>query len=116
MRQKFTPNELYELRNFISINDLIRDLEIPFKISEGYVRFLCPLCKEFQTATKEETNLARCFRCERNFNTIDFVMILRQLPFVDSVRFLQKHYVKIQTNMSRAADLKEKIKHMTKAL
>lgn len=114
MRQRFTRKELYEIRNYISINDLIRELTIPFKTSEGYLRFLCPLCHEFQTATKEETNLARCFRCERNFNTIDFVMILKHLSFVDSVRFLQTHYLKIQTN--RSAELKEKIKRMTKAL
>ena len=47
---------------------LIRDhLQIPFKIRDGYFRFLCPLCNEFQTAVNPATNLARCFRCEKNF-------------------------------------------------
>jgi DNA primase len=34
------------------------------------------------------TNLGRCFRCEENFNTIDFVMLATQRDFVDAVHFL----------------------------
>ncbi len=116
MRQKFTQQELYELRNFIPINELISELNILCKYSEGYFRFLCPLCSEFQTSTKIETNLARCFRCERNFNTIDLVLICRRLSFVDSVRYLKTFYAKIQQQLSRQAELKERLKHMTKAL
>jgi len=116
MRQKFTRQELYELRNFIPINDLISELDIPCKYSEGYFRFLCPQCNEFQTSTKIETNLARCFRCERNFNTIDLVLICRRLSFVDSVRYLKTSYAKIQQQLNRRAELQERLKHMTKAL
>jgi DNA primase (bacterial type) len=73
--KRFTQNELFELRNHIPINTLIENrLKMPAKISEGHFRFLCPLCGEFQTATNPKTNLARCFRCEKNFNTIDMVM------------------------------------------
>lgn len=116
MHQKFSRKELFELRNFIPVNDLIQELNIPFKIRDGYFRFLCPLCREFQTATKAETNLARCFRCERNFNTIDLVLVCRCLSFVDAVRFLQTFYGEIQQQVSRQAELKECLKHMTKAL
>jgi len=71
--KRFTQNELFELRNHIPISALIADrLNIPSKIREGQFRFLCPLCGEFQTATNPTTNLARCFRCEKNFNTIDY--------------------------------------------
>jgi hypothetical protein len=74
----------------MNINFLIKDiLEIPSKVSEGHLRFLCPICSEFNTATKLETNLARCFRCERNFNTIEMVMVTKNLDFIKSVRFLQ---------------------------
>jgi hypothetical protein len=62
---------------------------LPSKFSQGYFRFLCPLCNEFQTATKSKTNLARCFRCERNFNTIDMVIISKGLRFVEGVQFLK---------------------------
>ncbi len=116
MHKKFTQKELYELRNFIPINDLICELKIPHKISEGYFRFLCPICKEFQTATKSETNLARCFRCERNFNTIDIVLIRQHFTFVDAVSFLQNIYSKVQKQSYRQAELKGLLKHMTKAL
>jgi len=69
---------------------LIRDqLQIPSKIRDGFFRFLCPVCNEFQTAVNPNTNLARCFRCEKNFNTIDLVMAVKKYGFKDSVLFLK---------------------------
>ncbi len=89
--KRFSSQELYNLRNLIPIHILIEKiLMIPSKISEGFFRFLCPLCSEFNTATNPETNLARCFRCEKNFNTIDMVMVTRKANFVESVKFLKK--------------------------
>lgn len=90
MGGRFSSEELFELRNHIPINNLIEvQLGLPSKISEGFFRFLCPLCNEFQTATNPKTNLARCFRCMRNFNTIDLVMICKGKDFVESVRYLK---------------------------
>jgi len=92
-KRHFTNHELYILRNDIAIDALIeKALCIPSRIADGCFRFLCPLCKEFNTAVNPETNLARCFSCERNFNTIDLVMTIKKLDFVDSVRFLQDHH------------------------
>jgi len=69
---------------------LISDtLQIPSKTCEAYLRFLCPICSYFDTATKRDTNLARCFRCERNFNTIEIVMATKRLNFIESVKYLQ---------------------------
>ena len=65
-------------------------LNIPCKSRQGRFSFLCPLCKQFDTSINYKTNLARCFACEKNFNTIDLVMAIRQSDFVDSVRFLKK--------------------------
>jgi hypothetical protein len=79
---------LFELRNNIPIDGLIRELQIPWKMRDGFLRFLCPLCNEFQTAVNPATNLARCFRCEKNFNTIDLVMEVRGYGFRQSVFFL----------------------------
>lgn len=76
---------LRELRNRIPIDGVIAALEIPAKRREGYLRFLCPLCEEFNTATNPRTNLARCFRCERNFNPIDLVMVAERCPFLEAV-------------------------------
>lgn len=90
MGKRFSSKELYELRNSISIDVLIEtQLGIPTKISEGIFRFLCPLCNEFQTAVNPKTNLSRCFRCEKNFNTIDMVMVCHNTDFIGSVKYLQ---------------------------
>jgi hypothetical protein len=89
--RRFSGEELYRLRNLIQI-DMLIDLElgIPSKRIDGRFRFSCPLCHEFHTAVNPKTNLARCFDCERNFNPIDMVMIVKELGFVDSVRYLKQ--------------------------
>lgn len=92
-KRRFTNHQLYILRNEIPIDALIeKALCIPSRVAQGYFRFLCPLCKQFNTAVKPDTNLARCFRCEENFNTIDLVMTIRNLDFPGSVRFLQDYH------------------------
>ena len=90
MKKRFSSAELFELRNTIPINVVIKDLLLmESKIIDGYLRFLCPVCNEFQTATKVSTNLARCFSCQKNFNAIDLVMIVKDIGFIDSVSFLK---------------------------
>ena len=89
MHRHFSDETLRKLRNDIPIARLIGDvLGIPCKIREGYFRFLCPLCSDFNTATNPKTNLARCFKCEKNFNPIDIVMLDKRLNFVEAVAFL----------------------------
>ncbi len=92
MSHYYSKALLRALRNDIPISQLIADiLKVSYKVSEGYFRFLCPLCREFNTATNPETNLARCFRCRENFNPIDFVMVEQHCSFTDAVEFLLKH-------------------------
>ena len=86
----FTKQELYSLRNSIPMDKVIEKLGIPFKIEEGYTRFRCPVCKEFNTAINPKTNLSRCFLCQKNYNTIDIVIKVRGLSFINSVKLLQK--------------------------
>jgi len=89
MTERFPPEMLRKLRNEIPINLLINEfLKLPIKQSEGYFRFLCPICSEFVTATNPKTNLARCFRCEKNFNSIDMVMTVKQVNFRSAVDYL----------------------------
>jgi hypothetical protein len=91
----FSSQQLYTLRNDIAVELLIeKTLSIPCRVTEGCFRFLCPLCNAFDTAVNPKTNLARCFRCEKNFNTIDLVMLIRQTDFVQSVKFLQSIHQK----------------------
>lgn len=89
MANRFSEKLLKQLRNDIPVNILIKDLlDVPSKISEGYFRFLCPICHEFNTAVNPKTNLARCFHCETNFNPIDIVMQVKALNFKEAVTFL----------------------------
>jgi hypothetical protein len=91
----FSSSQLYALRNNIEVRMLIEEtLRIPCRMTQGCFRFLCPLCNGFNTAVNPETNLARCFDCSKNFNTIDLVMLCRQAKFVDSVKFLQSIHQK----------------------
>lgn len=90
--RRFSKQELFSLRNHIKINNLISDiLVMPSKFNDGNLRFCCPLCSEFVTATSSKTNLGRCFRCNKNFNTIDLVMLDKKMNFVDAVKFLQQY-------------------------
>jgi len=91
--KRFSADQLRTLRNEIPIHILIEnELKIPCKYSEGMFRFLCPLCGEFMASVKKETNLARCFVCNKNINTIEIVMYDKKWKFVDSVKYLQKYY------------------------
>ncbi len=90
LKRRFTKNELFKIRNLIPIQWLIKEqLGIASKHSEGYFRFLCPLCNQFQTGIKVEKNLARCFRCETNFNPIDMVINVKGFEFIETVEYLQ---------------------------
>lgn len=89
--RQFSSDELYRLRNDLPVTKVIDGLLcIPSKEIEGVYRFLCPVCGEFQTAVNHRTNLSRCFRCRRNFNTIELVMEDRKVSFVQSVKMLQR--------------------------
>lgn len=86
----FSKKELHQLRNEIPITVIIADvLRIPSKMIDGYFRFLCPICSEFHTAANRKTNLARCFRCQKNFNPIDITMLNKRYSFKEAVEFLQ---------------------------
>ena len=98
MAKYFTRQLLYRLRNEIAIADLLVRLDWPHKRREGRFVFLCPLCGEFLTATNPRTNLGRCFACERNFNPIDLVMLIRGVDFVNAVHYLEPS---LPTSVSR---------------
>ncbi len=89
MKQRYGTHFMRALRNQIAIEQLItKDLNLPTKQRDGYLRFLCPLCSDFHTATNPKTNLARCFRCQKNFNPIDMVMTVQGRSFLEAVKYL----------------------------
>ena len=81
--------ELRRLRNAVPVDEVIRQLGIPHKRRDGLLRFCCPLCSDFHTATHHSTNLARCFRCRRNFNPLDLVIVVERVSFLDAVSWLR---------------------------
>ena len=84
----FSKQLLYQLRNDIDINWLIADkLQLQRRFNQIW-RFQCPVCGQFNTATQVKNNLARCFDCSKNFNTIDLVIYCKKLNFAPSVQFL----------------------------
>ncbi len=81
---------LWRLRNEVPVDRVLEELGVPTKMRDGYLRFLCPLCRDFNTAINPKTNLGRCFRCRRNFNTIDLVLIVDRCEFLEAVSWLEK--------------------------
>jgi DNA primase len=84
----FTKQQLFQVRNEIDIDWLINEKLNIERQFNGAWRFRCPLCLELNTATQKKTNLARCFSCQKNFNTIDIVIYTKKINFVPSVRLL----------------------------
>jgi len=100
----YSKKELYQLRNEIPITVVIADvLDIPSKMIDGYFRFLCPHCSEFMTATNSKTNLARCFRCQKNFNPIDITMAANKYTFKEAVEYLQDTREKIKARENQVS-------------
>lgn len=92
MTSRFSSEELHYLRNDLPMENLIKALRIPHRDRQGQTfRFECPLCFGYHTAVHPPTNLSRCFDCRKNFNSIEIVMLVKQLPFAASVKFLQKY-------------------------
>lgn len=83
------PEEhLRKIRNNIEMETVLSALCIPIKEREGFLRFKCLVCAEMNTAVNPRTNLARCFACKQNFNTIEMVMTKRNCSFKHAVALL----------------------------
>jgi hypothetical protein len=89
MSKYFSRQLLYRIRNEIPMATLLPQLDWPHKTRDGRLCLICPRCGEFLTVVNPRTNLARCFPCEVNFNTIDLTMSIKECDFVDAVHLLQ---------------------------
>ena len=93
MSQYYPDDFLRMLRNDIPIDEVIVDLlNLEVQKDRKTIRFRCPLCYNFHTGTNHETNLARCFDCEKNFNPIDMVITVSNCGFVDAVKILKDRF------------------------
>ncbi len=91
MSKHYTADFLRMLRNQIPINEVIIDLlNLEVRNDHELLRFRCPLCDNFHTATNHKTNLARCFDGKNNFNPIDLVMTVENCGLLDAVKILKR--------------------------
>ena len=91
MTRRFSSRQLSVLRNEIPIERVIVDfLSLQCRHDGGKLRFACPQCQCLDTSILTPSNLARCFSCQRNFNTIEIVMAHLKISFVDSVKWLMQ--------------------------
>ena len=88
MRMTVPQEVLRRLRNEVPIADVIDRLRVPTARRGSRRLFRCPHCERFRTGVNRISNLARCFRCERNFNPIDLVMAVSGATVLDAVRYL----------------------------
>jgi DNA primase len=88
----FYPADFLEMiRNQINIEKVIVTmLNLEVQRTSKWLRFRCPGCHNFHTATNRNTNLARCFDCKKNFNPIDLVMAVGECTFVEAVEYLKE--------------------------
>jgi DNA primase len=93
MTKHYSADFLRMLRNQIPIDAVIGDLlKLQLQNNHQILRFRCPMCANFHTATNDQTNLARCFDCKTNFNPIDLVMTVTKCSFVDAVQLLKDRF------------------------
>ena len=107
--KRFSKKELFEIRNYIPIQNLIKDLNLPSINENNIFRFLCPICNGYNTSIKYDTNLARCFNCCVNFNTIEIAMKVRTPDFVDNVKFLKQYLNNYHTDSKNQLNEKANI-------
>ena len=86
-----TKPYLRQLRNEVDVRMLLVDvLGVEHRHSGGHFRFLCPQCRQFDTAVNPKTNLGRCFSCRKNYNPIDLVIEVKRYDFLQAVEFLER--------------------------
>ena len=91
MTNCYPADFLKMIRNQIAIEKVIVTmLNLEVRRTSKWLRFRCPRCHDFHTATNRNTNLARCFDCKKNFNPIDLVMAVGECTFVEAVEYLKE--------------------------
>ena len=72
----------------------------PSKMSEGYFRFLCPLCGVMRATVNPRNNLAHCFCCQKNLNNIDLLITLGY-DFRSAVALLERYINDYQAQQAK---------------
>src|SRR3954471_3205095 len=72
----------------------------PWKMSEGYFRFVCPRCGEMRATVNPRNNLAHCFSCMKNLNNIDLLLSL-DYDFLGAIALLKRWLQQYQAQQAR---------------
>ena len=86
------PDRLRRIRNELPMAVLIAALGRdgpPSKARDGRFVFRCPHCGEMDAAVNPRNNLAHCFACGKNLNTIDLLRLLGY-DFASAVAVLEE--------------------------
>ena len=97
MSREFTRELLFQVRNEIAVTELIKELKIPHHKEGENLIFNCPVCGQANTGVLVRKNLCRCFDCQRNFNTIDLVLLVTERKFKESIQYLTDYKRKLQS-------------------
>ena len=76
------------IRNQINLKNLASNLGIQMKIKDNQCWFVCPKCGKMKASFQKNQNLARCWKCNIRYNTIDLVMAHFDMDFIQAVTFL----------------------------
>ena len=90
MSKHYSEDFLKMIHNQIPIDGVITHLlHLEVRHENHILRFRCPLCDNFHTATNHQTNLARCFDCQKKLNPIDLVITVGKCGFIDAGQLLK---------------------------
>ena len=85
------PSVLWSIRNELPMPFVVKKMANDGPVSkmiEGYFRFECPYCHEMRATVNPKNNLAHCFCCHKNTNTID-LMLSVGFEFKEAIRILK---------------------------
>jgi DNA primase len=97
------PKLLRRLRNDLPMAVVIAALDRegpPSKMREGRFVFLCPHCGEMLAYVNPRTNLAHCFACDQNLNTIDLLR-MSGYDFRSAVALLERWLTEYESRQRR---------------
>jgi len=84
----FKAQSLKYLRNRIKLKDLALHLGIQVKVKDNQCWFVCPQCLELKASFQKNQNLARCWKCNTRYNSIELVMAHFNINFRQAVIYL----------------------------
>ena len=84
----FDAKSLRHIRNQIDLKSLACYLGIRMKVKDNQCWLVCPKCNRLKASFQKNQNLARCWKCNTRYNSIELVMAYFNINFREAVMFL----------------------------